>query len=188
MCEVNHFCLFLSLSIPFEMRWSGATLLSFGQRRWWWQTQNSIHITLTISIKCHETYTLCYAITTGWIVYIKNGNHINHLTSYHFSIATNLKCNRHTGIHMEKYDELMWLWTLRMCWTVVLMLKPWSKMKYRLNDGPWTRISLDRNWCCLGFPTKFTKHKKKKENEIKYTLPNSWVLNAFTCWFIRNTK
>lgn len=69
------------------------------------------------------------------------------LTSYHFSIAPNLKCNGDASIYMEKHDVLMWLWTLWMCRTIVLMLES-RKMEYRLHDWPRTGIRLNRNRCC----------------------------------------
>lgn len=58
------------------------------------------------------------------------------LTSYHLSIATDLKCHRDAGIHVEKYDILMRLWALRMRWTVVLMFKAGPKMEHWLDNRP----------------------------------------------------
>lgn len=34
-----------------------------------------------------------------------------------------------------------------MCWTVVLMLKTWTKMEYRLDVAPWSGVRLNRNRC-----------------------------------------
>lgn len=171
MCAdaVNHFCLFtFPSSIPFRLRLGGRGEATFfchsvndddGKRK----TQSTS--CLPTAVKCHAAYTiLCYAITTmmrqsDWVENVLN---INHLTSYHLSIAANLKCNRHTGIHVEKYDKLMWLRTLWVSWTVVLMLKPWPKMKYRLNDGPWTRISWNGNRCCLGIFQRYLPKMKIK--------------------------
>lgn len=86
------------------------------------------------------------------------------LTSYHFSVATNLKCNGDASIYMEKYDVFMWLWTLWMRWTIVLMLKS-RKMEYWLYDWPWTRIRLNRNRCC-------------ERNEI-----DIWIFNSIYCFY-----
>lgn len=80
----------------------------------------------------------------------------NLLTSYHFTIATDLKRNRNAGIDMEKYDILVRLRTLRMRWAIVLMLESRTKMKDRLHDWPRIGICLNRNRCCCKIKTVYS--------------------------------
>lgn len=204
MCIVNHFCLSgrslsPSLSIPFQLCWSGATFFVIRSTMMANAKLNPHH---AHNFKCHVAYAtlyhpiLCHIVNVvriwmdglyACICIIFSDNHINHLTSYHLSVSANLKCHRYTGIYMEKYDEFMRLRALWMCWTVVLVLKPWSKMKYRLHNGPWTGISLNRNRCCFE-----VKKTGKKRNEIIIHGTNiakhfTYQIE-FTCWFRRIDK